>query len=520
MMVMEKNLYDAIYEKNIKFPNKTILYYFSNRIKTKTFFQHLNIWSYIFSKKYNISKGDVVSINLPNIPNCIICFYALNKIGAIVNLIHPLKPIGFVRDYVEYTKSKLLITSNIFQNENCSSFKNIKIPYIVCNINDYCESEKGNINKQSDYFSIFNRYKRVKTKIPSTYFDEAVYMHSGGTLDEPKTVVLQNNAINAVADCMKNCYRDIDSREKCVLALPLFHGFGLASCMHNMLTRGTALILIPKFETKKMLDLIYESKAGVFMGVPKMYSLIFDSEINNLFKIKSIKYFFVGGDKFDNNLRDFLIKKARKIGCKGIFREGYGLTETGAICCLQRKNDKKYSLGNALKGIDVCIIDDDGNDCKINQYGEICVSGRTLMKEYYSSSCENVFFLKNGKKYLRTGDIGYFDSNNSLHFLERKKRVFKINGINVFPSEIEERLKKTFLLNECVLQIEKSNPYFFVVSDKNEKNFKSKIINFIKNNYMKCIVPLEKNIILCKKIPVTGINKINFGELALKIKNV
>lgn len=522
------SLYDNIFKRLSECKNSVALSYYGKKINANQFLTEVDWWASIFLNKYKLKQGDVVAMNLPNIPNAVILFYALNKIGVIVSLMHPLLPFMSVKKNIQETNSKMLITSDYFFEENKKLINSYAITVLISRMSDYlpafkkaifCLKRKIKIPKELLYTEIYKYNKNIDVSTKSNK-DIAVYMHSSGTTDQPKIIILSNSAINALSDMLPSVIVNPDTHNKCIMVLPLFHGFGLAVCLHTMLSHGAEIALLPKFNVKDFARIVSKRGITISAGVPLMYLKLLKASDHDFKKLKTLENIFVGGDKLNQRLKEDFNNRMASIGSNAKLREGYGLTETVTVCCVQAMEDKdNSSMGKPLDGIDVCIIDEQNNLLPIMEEGEICVAGPTLMNGYLKDKTFSTFIKMGDKQYVKTGDIGFLDECGALHFLGRKKRISKLKGINIFPAEIEELIKNNSNVEECVVLIKDEKVYIVVQADiQNQSLIKNKIIDVCTKYLIKYSIPFEENIFVLRNIPKTQIGKIDFKSISEIIK--
>lgn len=524
------SLYDYVFNAFCDCKNKVALSYYGKIIKAKQFLTEVDKWASIFLNKFKLKSGDVVTMNLPNIPNAVILFYALNKIGVIVSLLHPLLPFEAVKADIQKTNSRIIITSEYFFKDNRSLIDSLSTSVLIARMSDYlptikkaifCLKNKSEIPKEVLYSHIYknNRNNNINSKAIN---DIAVYMHSSGTTDQPKTIILSNYAINALSDMLTSVVEPPLDRYKCIMVLPLFHGFGFAVCMHTMLSYGAEVALLPKFDVKNFARTVSNRGIKITAGIPLMYLKLLKASKHCFKKLKSLEHVFVGGDKLSQKLKEEFNNRLKTIGSKAKLREGYGLTETVTVCCIQEIDDKdNSSMGKLLDGIDACIIDEQNKPLPIMEDGEICIAGPTLMTGYLKDEVFSPFIEINNKKYVKTGDIGFIDKSGTLHLLGRKKRISKISGVNIFPSEIEELIKNNSNVEECIVLVQNEKVYVVVQADiNNAKIIKNKIIDICGKHLIKYAIPHEENIFVLQNIPKTQIGKIDVKSISEIIKKV
>lgn len=397
-----------------------------------------------------VGRGEVATICMPNTPECVYCFYALNRIGAIAHMVHPLTPLNQLKKFMTAAKSKLLITLSI----NLDKYAPIAATVPVISVhpartlgglmralfNLKVRPYKGDMTNITDYDALKRVPLPPEPTRPDT--DTGVYLHSGGTGGEPKIIELSDSAINALAARGREalCKDDVAGMHM-LAALPMFHGFGLAMCIHASLTHGCVSVLMPKFDPKTAVKLIKRGKLDFIIGVPSLFRSLLKQKGFNGDALKNMYVGYVGGDCAPQDLLDEFNGRMEKAGARGRLFEGYGLTETVTVCAVNNyAHNRRTSMGCMLSDLGAIIVEPDGvTPLPVGEKGEIAVCGDTLMNGYLDMPEENekVFFEYDGRRYVRTGDFGYMDGDGFLYFVQRLKRIIKIAGISVYPKEIE-----------------------------------------------------------------------------------
>ena len=378
------------------------------------------------------------------------CFYALNRLGVVAHMVHPLAPLNQLKKFMAGAKSKLLITLSINLDKYASLAADDKIisvhparslPGIMRALFDIkVKPYKGDMTNIYDFSSV-----RVDNIVPKPKRDGAttgVYLHSGGTGGEPKIIELSDDAVNSLARRGAEALETADVKDKYMLAaLPMFHGFGLTMCIHSILIHGGVSVLMPKFDPKLAVKLIRKNKLHFIIGVPALFRTLLKQKGFDGKALKNIYLAFVGGDCAPQDLLDEFNGKMESVGASGRLYEGYGLTETVTVCAVNNNaHNKRGSMGYMLSDLKAIIVEPDGTTpLPAGTKGEIAISGDTLMVGYLDNEEENkrVFFEYDGERYVRTGDFGYIDDDGFLYFIQRLKRIIKIAGISVYPKEIE-----------------------------------------------------------------------------------
>lgn len=425
--------------------------------------------------KLGIRKGDIVMISLPNIPQSVVATYAISKIGAIASMVHPKVPAKEFSKYVKQQKPKLILLSDM----NYPKFK----------------SECKGIKKVFCSFLTYSFFGLPHAKGYEEYIGDGsepmFYIQSGGTSGVPKTVVLSSKSCNAMAYNLLNYLDDRFSEKTAMLsALPFFHCFGLGAGMHAPLCANMGITLLPIFSAEKATKLIEKSKITCMLAVPRMVNKLLDYSDFASDKIKTLCDVFVGGDSVSSTLKTSFNKTMTDKGLQAQLFPGYGLSES-SISFLSKEDAPDDSIGKPLINIDYKLVDENLNEVGIGNVGELLLSSDQQMS-YYLDDDGNLDKQKtdetlidiDGKKYVKTGDCFKEDEQGFFYFMGRKKRLIKISGMNVFPSEIERVAKQLPYISECVAIEGKKNNKNYIkllvegnISDNQKKELKDYITN-------------------------------------------
>ena len=527
------SMYDYLIDRTscLKDTSKMISFY-GKTINRKTFiFEVERIASYLQS--IGIKKGDNVVVCLGNIPNAIISFYAINKVGAIANVLHPLVKDETLRQIYKEHKPKCFIMFDEFF-KNYSLFNEIDTNVIVCSALDYLPTLykpfygayilKDIINIR--YTSKIVKYSSIKgsefKKVNVKGDDIAIYMHSSGTTGNSKTACQTNSAYNHLADNLTNeAYHQKIGGDKygMLMALPIFHVFGLGVCMHTTLCYGAQTILMPKFSANYGVYLMMLRPVTMISGVPNMYKKLANHPLFSGPWLKKLVDCFCGGDKLSEDVKDKFESACAKWGNNMKMAQGYGSTEAGVVILNLQSNQVKGSIGVPLQGTKVKILDENKKEVGVNKDGIIYLTSNSMMKSYYDKSLnENVLVDIDGETWLNTGDVGYIDETNHLFFKEREKRLIKISGINVFPNEIEELVNTIDEIKlSCAKQGEingKRIVELYVELKEGieySKDIENKIFAIISKKLLKYSMPSK--IIPVKKLPLTELGKVDYKNV-------
>ncbi len=441
-------LYENLKDHFAKDERLTALWYLGKTVSYSEFFSAIDDAAARLSTV--LKAGDVATICMPNTPECVYCFYALNRIGVIAHMVHPLTPLNQLKKFMAAANSKLLITLSI----NLAQYAPLAAEYPIISahparslgkikrtlFNIAVKPYKGDRSNMTDYDELKPGVLPPVADRPSSA--TGVYLHSGGTGGEPKIIELSDDSINALANRGPEALGTSDVKGMYMLgALPMFHGFGLTMSIHAILTHGGVSVLMPKFDAKLTAKLVKRNKMHFIIGVPNLFRALLKQKAFNGAALKNLYVGFVGGDCAPQDLLDEFNGRMEAAGAKGRLFEGYGLTETVTVCAVNNyAYNRRASMGHMLRGLEAIVVNDgETTPLPTGEKGELCICGDTLMNGYLNNDESNaqVFFEHGGKRYVRTGDLGYMDGDGYLYFVTRLKRIIKISGISVYPKEIE-----------------------------------------------------------------------------------
>ncbi len=448
------------------------LNYFGTRITYNEMFKRIESISRSL-KHLGVKKGDIVTICLPNMPEAVEIFYAINKIGAVADMIHPLSSATEIKHYLKESKSRILF----LYNANYEKVKNfIDETYvnrtILIGVDESMptllglgyklmqglkikkpQNWKQNILNWQEFLNLSHIYRK-KENIKINAKDLAIILHSGGTTGTPKGIMISNYNFNAIARQGAVNVTKVRPMDKIMTILPLFHGFGLGICVHCPLCLGVEVILIPEFDGKRFSKIIKKYNPQVLAGVPTLWEGILTNKYFEDINLSSLKYIISGGDHLTTTMEEKINTFLREHGAKIIMSKGYGMTESVAATIFT------FEHANEPGSVGIPMIGNTVKICGINSIkevepgieGEICVSGPTIMMGYYNNKEETKKVLKrhdDGKTYLHTGDIGYINQNGVIYFTQRLKRIIVSSGFNLYPSIIEEVIERHPKVKKC-----------------------------------------------------------------------
>lgn len=537
------SMYEAVRESAItKKKMNSVAYEFQGK-KTnyKQFLNKIEVLGKAY-KSIGIDEGDMVTVCMPNTPQGVDTFYALNRIGAVPAMIHPLSAVGEIAFYINSTQSKAVLVVDLFYEKVLEALKQVKHPVkvVVAHIKDELPfplnmlypltvkkkpaplpKDNKNVIDWSDFISGGKKVK-LSDNFPKAE-DTAVILFSGGTTGTSKGIQLTNLNMNALAAQVAANAGFTMEGLRMFSVMPLFHGFGLGVGIHTALMASGTCIIIPQFTIKTYARDVKKYKPNVIVGVPTLYEALLRSEGFD-FDLSFLRGMFCGGDSLSVELKKKVDKFLKDHNATIQVREGYGTTECVTASCLTPYDTyREGSIGIPLSDTYYTIVNPN-NDTELpyGEEGEICICGPTVMKGYLNNAEETASTLRrheDGNLWLHTGDLGYMDEDGFVYYKQRMKRLIIVSGINVYPSQVENAIDAhPDVLLSCAVGI--PDPYkmhvvkAFVVlrqgvepSDK----IKEEIIENCKKNVSRYGVPRE--IEFRTELPKTLVGKVAYRVL-------
>lgn len=493
-------------------------------------------------KTIGIREGDCVTIAMPNCPQAIFMFYAVNLVGGIANMIHPLSSEKEIEFYINESKSVSVITLDQFYHKFEAVRQNTcVVNLIIASIRDelskpikagYMLTEGRKIEKiPSDAPIIrWNKFLQLGTscfwnyKVERKADDPAVILYSGGTTGTTKGIVLTNLNFNALGQQVIATNPMFQPGDKMLAAMPLFHGFGLGVCIHTMLSQGGRCILVPRFTPQSYGKLITKQKCNFIAGVPTLYEALLRLDTMEKADLSNLKGVFSGGDSLSIELKKRVDKFLAEHNCKVQIREGYGTTECVTASCLTPLHKtKEGSIGIPFPDTYYKIINSDtGEELPYGEEGEIVLTGPTIMKEYLKHPEETAQTLRkhaDGYTWLYTGDLGYMDEEGFIYFKGRRKRMIISSGYNIYPAQLENILDAHDKVHlSCVIGV--PDPYkmqkvkaFIMLKPGIEANDETKedILSYCRKHIAKYAMPYD--IEFRETLPKTLVGKVAYRKL-------
>lgn len=536
--VPKMKAYDYLVLNNLDNLNSVAINYYGRKITYSSLIKKIDICAKAL-KKIGVKCGDIVTLPMANTPENIYLFYALNRIGAISNVIDPRGTVEEMSKEIKKTDSKYIIgldlccptieraisDTNVKSVVYLSAIESMFLPLkIIENIRS-----KGNYKfklnpKFIKWNDFLNNGKSYNSKIDSEYFEKApiTLVHTGGSTGEPKSVILTNENFVSMAQMHKNGNLNYTKGERFLNILPPFIAYCLCNGMNMPLTLGLELSIIPKFELNEFPDLLEKYKPNHVLSGPILWDYVINSKIKDLSFLKTP---VSGGDvlpiELEKRINTFFAEKNASTNVL----QGYGMTEVSSAAVFSLPDaTKEGSVGIPFVKNVVAVFNPDTNEeLGYNEDGEIWISSPTIMLGYYNNNDETSrikFIDENGIEWIRTSDIGSMNEDGNIIIKGRMKRIIVRSGNKIFPVNVENIILNNDNILQCavVAKEDKSERHVpvvhIVVSELFDGNYDDLVLSIcdeIKEKLPDFNVPVQ--FVFRNNMPVTTSNKIDFKEL-------
>ncbi len=459
----QKTVYEMVKAAAEKFPKNCAYEFMGKKTTYSEFMRHIDDTARAYLA-LGIKKGDRVTICMPNCPQALNSFYALNRIGAVSNMIHPLSAAGEIKFYLNFSHSKAILTLDQFYGKVASIMpeldsKDVKL--IVAKIQDEllaplaigysltaarkypAPPRKGEYIWWSEFMRMGKRRNLPLPKDMGKAEDGASILYSGGTTGTTKGILLSNANFNALGlqTIAASGFAPIDGM-KMLSVMPVFHGFGLGIGIHTALIGGATCILVPQFNVKTYANLLVKKQPNIIPGVPTLFEALLRAENLENADLSFLRGVFCGGDSLSIELKKKVDAFLEAHNANVQIRQGYGLTECVTASCLTPKDyNRTGSIGVPFPDTYYKIVKPGTTEeLDPNIEGEICISGPSVMVCYVDNEEETRNTLRrhpDGRIWLHTGDLGKMDDDGFVYFSQRIKRMIITSGYNVYPGQLE-----------------------------------------------------------------------------------
>jgi len=536
-------MYSLVEKAKNKYPSFPA-YEFMDRITTYSeFFIKIDLVARALSS-IGIKTGDKVTIALPNCPQALDAFYAVNRIGAISNMVHPLSAPGEIEFCLNLSKSKAIFILDRFYYKVAQIKSRLENPVevIIVHISDELSPLKGvlysltqerkyktkpteDIIEWAEFLSCGKGYLSPLPPVKETSYEGASILYSGGTTGTTKGILLSDRNFNALAlqTGAASGYADLSGKTMLSI-MPVFHGFGLGIGIHTALAHGCKCILVPRFSIKIYSKLLRAKKPNFIPGVPTLFEALLRAKDLSGVDLSFLMGVFCGGDTLTSELKEKVDKFLSEHNSPVPIREGYGTTECVTASCLTPIDSyRKGSIGIPFPDTYYSIVTPGTvNELPAGKEGEICISGPSVMIKYLDNDEETNNTLRlhaDGRLWLHTGDLGKMDEDGFVYFIQRIKRMIISSGYSIYPSRLENIIDGHEKVSySCVIGVpdeykkQKVKAFIVLKPDvKPDETLKADILEYCAQRIAKYALPYD--IEFREELPKTLVGKVAYRVL-------
>lgn len=366
-----------------------------------------------------IARGDRVAIVSPNIPQMPVIYYGILRYGAVVVPLNPLLKSREVEYHLENSEASL-----VFAWEG-----------VLAEVSSGAAAAGTEvISIDGELLETLAGQQPISEVAAVADDDTAVILYTSGTTGRPKGAELTHANLLSNAEVSRDLH-DVTVGDVIFGGLPFFHIFGQTCALNEAIMAGATLTLLPRFDPVKALEIIQRDKVTIFEGVPTMYIGLLRVPDRERFDVSTLRVAVSGGAALPMEvLRQFEASFGAPI------LEGYGLSETSPVVSFNQRHGirKAGSIGTAVRGAQLRIMNDDGEQVSSGEVGEMAVAGPYVMKGYWRNPEATAAAIRDGWFY--TGDLARQDEDGVYFIVDRKKDMVLRGGYNVYPREVEEVL--------------------------------------------------------------------------------
>jgi long-chain acyl-CoA synthetase len=373
-----------------------------------------------FLRSKGVVPGDRIGLMLPNQLQFPIIYYGILRAGGVVVPMNVLLKRREVDYFCDDPGSRLLLAWHELTEETEAGTAE-------------CETELIEIEPDS-FAELLDSTDPDPEIHDASESDTAVILYTSGTTGRPKGAELTHLNLSLNCQIAAEVVLDLQSDDIVLGALPLFHSFGQTVSMNSTICTGACLSLLPRFDPTKALEIFERDRVNVFQGVPTMYGAILNHPDRASYTTHLTRCMSGGAAMPVEMMRAF----EEAFGAKIL--EGYGLSETSPVSCSNPPEGERKpgSVGIPIRGVEMAVLDDDGNELEPEGVGEIVIRGHNIMKGYWQRPEATEEAMRGG--WFHSGDIGRRDEDGYFYIVDRMKDMIIRGGYNVFPREVEEVL--------------------------------------------------------------------------------
>jgi len=508
-----QNFYDMLTAAVTASPNKTVLFIEERKVSYKAFLNKVDAFAR-FLEIAGIGVADRVALIAPNSEEFVISVYAATKIGAVVVPVNNMLKANEYEYILNDSEAKLLISSQQYYKEVKGLLETTSVEKVVW-VDEAPVIDSDNIV----FDEILETHRHGEESRGLSKLDDlAIIFYTSGTTGSPKGAMMsyRNLFHNMIAGAERF---DVKAKDRFIVYLPMFHAFTFTVMLMIPFYTRSSFVIIPKLlPFSNIIKQTLLKRVTVFLGVPDVYNALIKAKLPWYFMwFNKIRVFISGASALSEDTLNKFNQKFKR----ATMLEGYGLSECSPVVSVNPMDlQKPMSIGPALRGCEVKIVDDEMLEVPMGQIGELIVRGDNVMMGYLNRPEATEETIING--WLRTGDLGKIDSDGYIYIVDRMKDLIISKGINIYPRQIEEELMKLdYIRQGAVIGIKDPNsgevPVAYVELEEGvdreqvtpnqiKKELKAVLANF----------KVPKSVVIVDELPKTATGKV----LKRKIKEM
>ncbi len=488
-------------------PNREALYDLTSRVRYT--YTQLNVRANraanFLREKYDVQKGDRVSILAHNSVAYVDLLFGLGKIGAILAPLNWRLTSRELTYIVNDCQPKVLIVGPEFVSVYDEMRSEITVETIIA-------LEGANVPAAGKYEEALNQASAEEPKRPVIEADDGYcILYTSGTTGRPKGAILPHrqvlwNAINTVISW------GLSEKDVSPILTPMFHSGGLFVFLVPLFYAGGRIVMARSFDPDASLKLIVEEKCTVILGVPTLFQVWMNSPQFEKVDFSHVNFFISGGAPCPPSL----IEAWSKSKCVSM-RQGYGLTEVGVNCFTMTDEDALRKMGSVGKPVfhgEMRLVDVDGKDVAVGATGELIIAGPHVCAGYWNNPDATADALRDG--WFHTGDMARVDEEGYFYIVGRFKDMLISGGENVYAAEVEAAFREHACVQDAALIGQPDEKWgevglMIVARKPNQSVSADELLKFCSERLAKYKIP--KRVVFVENLPYSPYGKVMKAEL-------
>ncbi|MBX7166736.1 MAG: long-chain fatty acid--CoA ligase [Pirellulales bacterium] len=377
-------------------------------------------------RNVGIQAGESVGVMLPNIPPFVSSYFGTLMNGSVVVTMNVLLQKNEIQYLIQDSNIRVIIVFEMFLQQVHDAVSEMENPPLVFVVGE----DPGSHRPYHDLMPAIDESFQPTDVDPSL---PIMTLYTSGTTGKPKGAQLTAANVEANLDMLESLL-PVETNDKWLCVLPLFHVFALNGILNASVRHGTCVVLHPRFEVEGCFKSLVEDGITSFAGVPTMYFYLLKHPQVGKAKFPALRYCISGGAAMPVEVLNQWEKTV-----EAPIYEGFGMTETTVSVSINLPDARKVgSIGRPFKGVDMRIFDEQDVEVADGTVGELVIRAPNIMKGYLNKPAETAEAMRNG--WFHTGDMGYRDADGFYYIVDRKKDMIIKGGFNIYPREIEEAI--------------------------------------------------------------------------------